>query len=93
MSALMRRRMAAGGVDHVIRKSCLHDGNRPCEWILALPVLHFLRHDLCPFETPDTADLNSPQWWGLETLLKDVKLFRWYHSASRLVLSNAPAFY
>ena len=79
----MRRRMAAGAVEHVIRKFCLRAWSHPCEWILALPVLHFLRHDLRPFETPETTDLNSPQWWGLENLLEEVK-------TSRLDFSNAP---
>ena len=79
-------RTAAEGVEHVIRISCTLPVNRPCEWVLALPVLHFLRHDLRPFEFPDTADLASSQWWGLGNLIEDAKAFREALAETRLCI-------
>ena len=56
--------------------------------MLALPVLHFLRGDLAPFGLPETADLRSPQWWGLENLINDVKAFRKSQISAKLDSSN-----
>jgi len=39
------------------------------EWLLAIPLLHFLRGDSKPFEEPDTG--TSPEslvWWGAQKL-------------------------
>lgn len=39
------------------------------EWLLAIPLLHFLRGDSKPFEEPDTG--GSPKtlvWWGAQKL-------------------------
>ena len=84
--------MAADGVGHLIRTSSAQPWSRPCEWVLALPVLHFLRHDIRPFDYPKTADLGSPRWWGLENLMKDVKSFTKMQTASRLVSTNRLVF-
>ncbi|XP_078611724.1 E3 ubiquitin-protein ligase RNF213-like isoform X2 [Branchiostoma floridae x Branchiostoma japonicum] len=39
-------------------------------WMLALPILHFLRKDSAPFEgiTPVSSDRRADKWWGLSEL-------------------------
>jgi len=39
------------------------------EWLLAVPLLHFLRGDSKPFEEPDIGVTpESLAWWGAEKL-------------------------
>lgn len=39
------------------------------EWLLAVPLLHFLREDSKPFEEPDVGGSPGDQaWWGAEKL-------------------------
>ena len=51
-------------------------GSFASEWLLALPLLHFLRGDSAPFQAPAVMPLNTPRWWGLANLYDDVKFFR-----------------
>jgi hypothetical protein len=67
---------ACVGVEHVIKIACSHKYCRPSEWLLALPVLHFLRGDVLPFCFPEVEDGKTKEWWGLENLWKDAKEYR-----------------
>ena len=77
--------MAAESVEYVIKTCCVREWDRPCEWVLAMPVLHFMRLDVHPFDCPETEDVTSPRWWGLQNLTDAVRLFRSYQVSGRLV--------
>ncbi|KAI8515033.1 hypothetical protein Bbelb_076240 [Branchiostoma belcheri] len=58
-------------VVHVMNKAMsASDGVRTSNWMLALPILHFLRKDSAPFEgmTAVSSDRSSNKWWGLSDL-------------------------
>lgn len=76
MGSLITNRYAASGVEHVIKTACQRQWSKPAEWLLALPVVHFMRRNVYLFHIPETEDSRSPHWWGLENLMKDVKAFR-----------------
>ena len=39
------------------------------EWLLAIPMLHFLREQSKPFEEPESGGSpRSPAWWGAQKL-------------------------
>jgi hypothetical protein len=60
---------------HLCTKACSSSSFTP-EWLLALPLLHFLRGDCTPLQAPANTPPNTPQWWGLESLYNEAKMFR-----------------
>jgi hypothetical protein len=57
------------------QKAC-SSGSFSTEWLLALPLLHFLRGESEPFQAPAVMAVNTPKWWGLDSLYDNVKGFR-----------------
>lgn len=45
------------------------------EWLLAIPLLHFLREDSKPFKEPELGEWpQNEAWWGAENL--DIAAFQ-----------------
>lgn len=68
-------RMNFDAVQSLCQTACTSRSSVP-EWLLALPLLHFLRDDSAPFQPPTVTQVNHRQWWGLGNLYNDVKIFR-----------------
>lgn len=68
-NVIFHNRFAAGAIESLCNQLIKHTWTFNPEWLLAVPLLHFLRGDTKPFEEPDVG--GSPQmraWWGAEKL-------------------------
>ncbi len=62
-------RSAASAIESLCNQLMKQAWTSNPEWLLAVPLLHFLRGDSKPFEEPDIG--GSPQnlaWWGAQKL-------------------------
>jgi len=60
---------AASAIESLCNELMQHAWTSNPEWLLAVPLLHFLRGDSKPFEEPKLE--GSPErlaWWGAEKL-------------------------
>ncbi|XP_022801884.1 E3 ubiquitin-protein ligase rnf213-alpha-like, partial [Stylophora pistillata] len=63
------RQSAVSAIETICNQSMKQVRNSTPEWLLALPLLHFLRGDSKPFEEPDIGELpENSAWWGAQKL-------------------------
>lgn len=68
-------RYSTSAIERLCNELMKHTWTFNPEWLLAVPMLHFLRGESHPFEEPDIG--GSPRnlaWWGAEKL--DIEAFR-----------------
>ncbi len=62
-------RFAAGAIESLCNQLMKQAWKSNPEWLLAVPLLHFLRGDSKPFEEPDIGELpQNLAWWGAQNL-------------------------
>ena len=63
------KRTAADAIERLCNRIAKNAWTPDYEWLLAVPLLHFLRGDSKPFKEPDMGGQpNNPAWWGAENL-------------------------
>lgn len=71
---------AAGAIESLCNQLMKDDCTFNLEWILAVPILHFLRGESKPFEEPDIQGWpKTPDWWGAHEL--EIGKFRKPHGS------------
>ena len=62
-------RYAADAIENLCNLVIRHPWRSDPEWLLAVPLLHFLRGESKPFEEPDMGGWpETMAWWGAEKL-------------------------
>ena len=68
-------RFSVGEIIHLCNQLMKQAWTSNPEWLLAIPMLHFLRGDSKPFEEPDIGGSHrNLAWWGAERL--DIEEFQ-----------------